>query len=166
MQIAVISDTHNAIGTLEKAIREIKRRAITHLVHCGDLTYSYTLQPCQGLRIYLAYGNGDLDQHGIALELQLLNTESISGPTLEFSIDGQRFFVAHGYTPRLIQTALANGTYDWVLQGHTHRFKDEIYGQTHWINPGALGGSRFDAASFVVLDTSNRSIERIMIKEV
>jgi hypothetical protein len=166
MQIAVISDTHNDVITLEKAIQEIKRRKISLLVHCGDLTYSHTLKICQGLRIYLVYGNGDLDVRAIVDELKSLNPENSSGLTLDFSIDGQRFFVAHGDSSRLIQTALASGSYDWVLQGHTHRFKDELYGQTKWLNPGALGGKSFDNGSFAVIDTATKFVERIMLKEL
>ncbi len=165
MQIAVISDTHNNIYTLEKAIQEIQRREINDVVHCGDVTLSHTLKPCKGLRLFLAYGNGDSDERAIADELRLLNPESNSGLTLDFSIDGQRFYVAHGDNSRLIQSALASGFYDWVLQGHTHRFKSELFGKTRWVNPGALGGKFTRTGSFVVLDTAAKSVEQILIAE-
>lgn len=166
MQIAIISDTHNDTYALEKAIKEIHRRKVSYLVHCGDLTYRHILQACQGLRIFLAYGNGDLDQRGIADDLKTLNSESSCGLTQAFMLDGQKFFVAHGDTPKLIRSALESGSYDWVLQGHTHRFKHELFGQTRWINPGALGGRQTEDATFVILDTARRSIERILIKEL
>ena len=166
MQIALISDTHNNIITLEKAVKEINYRGVRHLIHCGDVTSSHTLRPCQDLHIFLAYGNGDINQRAILEELRSLNPESSAGLTQDFSLGGQRFFVAHGDTSRLIQTALSSGAYDWVLQGHTHRFKDELYGQTKWVNPDALGGKPADGESFPVLDTVAKSVERIMLKEL
>lgn len=165
MQIAVISDTHNDIFHLEKAIQEIQRREISHLVHCGDVTLSQTLRPCKGLRLFLAYGNGDSDERAIAEELSLLNPENRSGLTLDFFIERQRFYVAHGDSPKLIQSALTSGLYDWVLQGHTHRFKNEIIGKSHWVNPGALGGKLTETGSFVVLDTVKMSVERVFTEE-
>ena len=166
MQIAIISDTHNDNYAIEKAIAEIQRREITHLVHCGDLTSRHTLQHYQGLQVHLSYGNGDLDQQGISETLKSLNHESSSGLIQDFSQDGQKFFVAHGDTPKLIHSALESGTYDWVLQGHTHRFKEEKYGKTRWINPGALGGRQTEEASFVVINTKTNSVERIFVKEL
>lgn len=166
MQIAVVSDTHNSIINLEKAIKEIRSRQIKHLIHCGDLTLSHTLQPCGNLFIYLVFGNGDFDQEAISQELKTLNPESSASITQDFSLYGQRFFVAHGDNHRLIQTALASSTYDWVLQGHTHRFKDELFGRTRWLNPGALGGKSFDDLSFAIIDTVSRSVERVSIKEL
>ena len=165
MQIAVVSDTHNNIATFEKVIHEIKSRGIRHLIHCGDITFSQTLKPCQDLCINLAYGNGDIDQKAILDQLQSLNPDSNAGLTQDFFLDGQRFFVAHGDTHSLIQTALSSGVYDWVLQGHTHRFKDELYGHTKWLNPGALGGKLTDRGSFAILDTGTKTIELIMLME-
>jgi len=166
MQIAVISDTHNNIITLEKAIQEIRFRGIKYLIHCGDVTFSHILRACQDLHIFFVFGNGDVDQRAILEELRSLNPESSAGQIQDFSLGGQRFFVAHGDTSRLIQTALSSGAYDWVLQGHTHRFKDELYGQTRCVNPGALGGKPADSVSFAVLDTVTKSVERIMLKEL
>ena len=166
MQIAVISDTHNNVINLEKAIHEIKFQGIRHLIHCGDVTFSQTLKACQDLCINLAYGNGDNDQRAILEQLRLLNPESNAGLFQDFSLDGQRFFVAHGDTHSLIQTALSSGKYDWVLQGHTHRFKTEVIGKTRWVNPGTLGGRLTEAGSFVVLDTTTKSIEKIIVKEL
>lgn len=163
MQIAIFSDTHNDVYAVEKAIAEVRRREITHLVHCGDLTFRHILQPCQGLRIYLAYGNGDLDQQGISETLKSLNHESSSGLSQDFILDGQKFFVAHGDDTKIIRSALESGSYDWVLQGHTHRYRNESYGKTHWINPGALGGKQTEEASFVIISTENGSTERIFI---
>ena len=166
MQIAVISDTHNNIITLEKAVKEINYRGIRHLIHCGDVTFSHMLRRCVDLHIFLAYGNGDLDHRAILEELRSLNPESSAGLVQDFTLDGQRFFVAHGDTIRVIQTALSSSAYDWVLQGHTHRFKDELYGQARWVNPGALGGITAESVSFAVLDTVTKSFERILLKEL
>lgn len=164
MQIAVVSDTHNNIINLEKAIHEIKYQGIKHLIHCGDVTFRQTLKACQDLCINLAYGNGDNDQRSILEQLQLLNPDSNAGLIQDFSLDGQRFFVAHGDTHSLIQTALSSGEYDWVLQGHTHRFKDELYGHTKWVNPGALGGKLPGSVSFAILETSTKTVEQVMLK--
>ncbi|HSN93722.1 MAG TPA: YfcE family phosphodiesterase [Anaerolineaceae bacterium] len=166
MQIAVISDTHNNIISLEKAIQEIQRRGINNLIHCGDVTFSHTLKACKNLKIYLAYGNGDLDQQDILDQLHSLNPESSAGSIQDFILDRQRIFVTHGDIQSSVQKALASGLYDWVLQGHTHRFKDELYGQTKWLNPGALGGRPFYNESFAVIDTVTRTVEKIMLKEL
>lgn len=164
MKIAVISDTHNKTAFLELVISHVKALGVSHLIHCGDLTLSQTLLPCRGLRVYLAYGNGDYDRVGINKMLTELNPQNSFGTVQDFMLDGQSFFVAHGDESKCIHMALESGAYQWVLQGHTHRFRDEKLGQTRWINPGALGGLKIEERSFVILDTSKKSVERIKVE--
>lgn len=166
MLIAIVSDTHNNKENFMTVLKEIEARGIRYLVHCGDLTQPDLLESYPGLQIFLAFGNGDLEKERILKKIKSLNPENICGERIDFVLDNQRIFVAHGDLPSVVQKAVLSGNYDWVLQGHTHRFKNEMAGQTHWLNPGSLGARFNQPKTYAVVNTSDRSVEKIELEEV
>jgi hypothetical protein len=82
---------------------------------------------------------------------------------LDLNLAGKRVFMIHGDQRSELEKRTASGDYDFVLHGHTHRFRDERVGSTRVINPGALGGRFVGERSFATLDLMKNELQRYFV---
>ncbi len=59
MKIGIISDTHNNVENLHKALNRLRQEDVVTIFHCGDLTDPATARLLDGFQVYFTYGNGD-----------------------------------------------------------------------------------------------------------
>ncbi len=134
MKIGIISDTHDNVDNILKAVSVFKQEGVSYVVHCGDIVAPATLKHFKGIRLKLVLGNCDGDIQMIKKVCEEMSFEFL-GTYSEFSESGKTFFVMHKppdeYAPEKI------GSYDYILHGHTHKKRDEHIKGTHIINPGA-----------------------------
>ena len=53
--------------------------------------------------------------------------------------------------------------YKYVFHGHTHRQRDEKIGKTRVINPGALGGARYEPRTVCIVDLDKDDVRFIPV---
>jgi hypothetical protein len=106
-------------------------------------------------------GNGDIDVEALNAEAEKLGFGPIKD-CCEFKADGKKIIVFHGSNVPQFRAAMASGTYDYVIKGHTHIFENYVVNNTRVINPGALYGA--DEFSVAILDTAAGKVERIRIE--
>jgi putative phosphoesterase len=160
--IGIISDTHEDVRMIRKAVRVFKERAPAFVVHCGDIISPPVLEHFAGVPLRLVYGNNDGERSGLkkkCLELGFLEIDE----TLVFSHADRSFFVNHGTRPSIIEEAVALQRYDYVLHGHTHEQRNEVRGKTRIINPGALFSA--DIYSIAFLEPVTGAVEFVEIPE-
>jgi len=152
MFIAVMSDTHNRIGTLQAVLDYLISRQIDTIFHCGDVTSLETARLLGGLNVHYVFGNGDSESQTITDFLTSMNPNSTGGPKFSGQIAGKTIGATHSHIPGVLNSLIADGTYDYVFHGHTHVQRNQIIGRTRVINPGALGSSRYDGRTLCILD--------------
>jgi putative phosphoesterase len=170
MKIAIISDTHDNIPNLEKALKWMKENKIEQLIHCGDLcapsVLAKVIAPNFPGRIHLVFGNVE-DRDLTPQFAANFNHVKHYGDLGEATIDGKKIAFVHypEKAKELAQTgsprAKSRGEaskYDLVFYGHNHRPWEEKIGQTRLINPGTLSGM-FAKATFAVYNTKNDELE-------
>ncbi len=135
--IAILSDTHENVRAIVRAVALIKARSPQLVVHCGDIISPPVLERFSGLPIRFVFGNNDGERSGLRKKCRELGFDEIQD-TLTFESGGKRFFVTHGTDSGEVSAAAASGEYDYVLHGHTHEQRNEVVGHTRIINPGAL----------------------------
>jgi hypothetical protein len=153
MKIAIVSDTHNNMATLKKAIDWIKKENIRLILHCGDISSQETIDEAKkyfGGEIKFVRGNAESDMAGVP-------------DTLELEIDGKRLFLVH--YPNEAKKMAQSGKYDLVFYGHTHRPWDERVGDCHMINPGELAG-QFYRPTFAVYNTNTEKLELKILEKL
>lgn len=68
MKIAIISDIHDNLANLKKAMDLIKKEKIKIIIHCGDIitlqTLKGTFQEFEG-KIHIVFGNADKEHFDI-----------------------------------------------------------------------------------------------------
>jgi uncharacterized protein len=163
MQIGILSDTHNNMKNLQAALSIFRREGVQTLIHCGDLTSADIARALDGFRIICAFGNGDIASGEIRDILLAQNPENYAGMVYRGKIDERRIAVTHGHLPNSVEELTRSGEYDFVFKGHSHQHKDERFGATRLINPGALGGMRREERRICLLDLESAKAKFIEV---
>jgi putative phosphoesterase len=173
MKVGIISDTHDHLVGLKKAIEVFKKQQIDFLIHCGDWVSPYTLkffdQEMEGLEVPIKslIGNNVGDQKGRERRSAIMKHQidwTYKEP-LELDLDGKKTAVCHGHDLGLLNSLIESQKYDLIITGHTHEARNEIIGKTLVINPGSTSfaneGRIIDKASVAIYDTETEKAEII-----
>jgi len=155
-RVAIISDTHDNLATLDKFLAYIKQNPVQIVIHCGDIAEGNTLahlaKNYEG-PIMAAFGNMDYRE--------TITTAAKKYPKVQLfenfgrvEIGGLKIGFCH--FPELAKKNCPG--YDFVFYGHTHKPWLETVGNCHLANPGTLAGM-FYQATFAVLDAKTRRLE-------
>ncbi len=161
MKIGVLSDTHENVGNLERALGAYRAEGITQVIHCGDMTTAATARSLDGFEVVYVDGNMDQGLPEIYRTLRDLNSHSVVLPTFEGEFEGVSIGVTHGDNENELRRLIDSGKHEYVFHGHTHRRRDDIQNTTRIYNPGALGGLKFETRSYSILDLASGEITLI-----
>ncbi len=162
MRIGIISDTHDDLDTLTAALQILRDEAVPLVLHCGDLCGPAVVEALSGFDLWISRGN--LDHHP-ELDRTVLESQG-SGRLAErhrLTLDGSAALMVHGHREGELRRLIRAGEYRYLFHGHTHRRRDERFGQTRVINPGALGGMRWQQRSFCTLDLREDQVRFIAV---
>lgn len=159
MKIGVISDTHDNITNITKAVVLFNYHQVGKVIHCGDFVAPFSLLAFKDLKCSLVgvFGNCD-GERDFLLERACELNYSIFQPPYIFEINDKKILISHQPIPY-------NHQCDVQLYGHTH--KAEIIYQTNGIkpsvivNPGEAGGWLFQQPSIAILDLDTLQTELI-----
>ena len=160
--VGLVSDTHEDLRMIVRAVKIFKERSPSLVIHCGDIISPPVLERFAGLPVKLVFGNNDGERSGLKKKCSELGFSEIQD-TLVFEHAGKTFFVNHGTSPRVIDEAINSQKYDDVMHGHTHIPLDEVIGHTRVINPGALFSA--DRYTIAFLEPETGRVEFIEIPE-
>jgi len=162
MRIGIISDTHDNLNNLKTALEILEESKIRMLFHCGDLAGPAVVEAMSGFDTWIARGN--VDRHP---ELERTVQEALGNGRLaerhRLTLEGRSALLVHGHREAELRRVISAGEYAYVFHGHTHRRRDETVGRTRVINPGALGGMRWQQRSFCILDVESDGVRFIEV---
>lgn len=160
MKIAILSDVHDNIWTLETLLDDLEADA---LVYCGDFCAPFTLaQIGEGFAgpIHVVFGNNDGDQWLMSKVAARFDHVTLHGQFADLEFKGRKVAVTH--YPE-IGRALAQGSvYDLVCNGHSHERVIEEVGKTIRVNPGEVMG-RFGVSTYAVYDTATHRATHVTV---
>ncbi len=162
MRIGLLSDTHNHLQNVERAVARFQAEGIHTLLHAGDITGPHVLRVLAGFDVWVAQGNMDRDTGLGTLAAQLFGSGRMAKAHY-LTLDVQRIALLHGDARSLLELLSRSGGYAYVIYGHTHTPRDEYVGRTRVINPGALGGSGWRPRSYAILDLKTGGLEYLRI---
>ncbi len=159
MKIAIISDSHDNIPNIEKALDWINRENISFIIHCGDLAapavLSQVIMPKFSGEFHFVHGNVG-DPKLLKEVAKKFKNVKIHGEVGKIELDGKK--IAFTHFPEKALKLAKKGDFDLVFYGHTHKPWEEKNGQTRLVNPGTLAGM-FYKATFAVYDTETDNLE-------
>jgi hypothetical protein len=167
MEIAIISDTHDNLATLKKAIDWIKKEKIKTIIHCGDIFKPETIK--EGLKgfegkIHIIFSPADASFSKIPKD----SFKNIKGARIysefgKLKIGGK--IIAFTHFPEIARDLTNTQKYDMVFYGHTHKPWEEKLGKTRLVNPGNLAGI-FYKPTFAIYDTKTDKLELKILEKL
>jgi putative phosphoesterase len=154
-----MSDSHDRLGALDKALEVFQEAGVDHLLHGGDIVAPFALKMIlsSGLPLAGVFGNNDGERKG----LKALCAELYEPPHL-FEFDGTKILMVHSED----QLPDDLGGAAVVIHGHTHQesVRTDQDGVV-WINPGELCGYLTGRCTAGLLRLPEKSFESVLLME-
>ena len=158
MLVGVISDTHDNMNMLKKAVDLFNEREVEHVLHAGDYIAPFTAREFRRLncRLVGVFGNNDGEKFGLVKNFE--GFAELHEGIHQLELNGKMIALTH--YPEIAETLAGRGSYDVVIYGHTHR-ADIREGESLVINPGECGGWLEGKSTVVILDLSTMRTELV-----
>jgi uncharacterized protein len=158
MLIGAISDTHDNLPQIEKAVQLLNKQKVGLVLHAGDYVAGFVIPKLAKLNCPLigVFGNNDGDHELLKKRFNETNNCTIHERFTQTNIDGYRIALLHGHETELLNAIIDSGYFDAVIHGHSHNKNIEQNGKTLSINPGELCGYLTGKPSLALLDTATR----------
>ena len=160
MKIGVLSDSHDNVPMINKAVELFNDEGVSLVIHAGDFVAPFAVAAMHNLkcRVVGVFGNNDGERIGIARQFEAIGEIH---PNLAIVEIGGRTIAATHY-PELAEPIAQCGSYDIVIYGHTHEI-DVRRESSLLLNPGETGGwtTGRSTAAIVELDSLEAEIRKL-----
>jgi uncharacterized protein len=157
--IGIISDSHDNLTAVRKAIRVFTDAGCGLVVHAGDFVAPFTATELRSLAcpVKAVYGNCDGEKKGLAAAFAGLG--EICAAPLIFDHFGLKILVSHLSAP--VPGFIRGKKCDVLIYGHTHKPEIRTENGILIINPGEAGGWVHGKSTVALLDPIALSAEII-----
>ncbi|MFH1068876.1 MAG: metallophosphoesterase [Candidatus Glassbacteria bacterium] len=162
MLVGVVSDSHDNLPMLKRAVEHFNAAGCELVIHAGDVVAPFAMAVLDGLAcpFQAVYGNNDGEKVGLKLKAAAVGG-SIQEPPLVIQAGGRKILVLHDCTDW--RTEAGKHAAEVVVFGHTHETvveADKKRGRVG-INPGECGGWLTGHHSAALLDTITLEVRLI-----
>jgi putative phosphoesterase len=140
MIIGLLSDTHDNIPNIRKAIMKFKQENVKLVLHAGDYVSSFTAMPYAELDVPLigVLGNNCAMTEDLKEYYSKVGGD-LRGYFTEVEADGLKIALFHGHRKEDMDRA-KSGDYDVIVQGHFHVSSVNEENGMLVVNPGEVCG--------------------------
>jgi putative phosphoesterase len=164
VKVAIISDTHDHLENLEKALAGIHALGVASLFHCGDLVSPFVIDRLAKFAgtVNVVFGNNEGDR------LTISSVASRKFPNIKLHgevgfVGTEKGEIAFTHRPEFAHALACTRKYAAVFYGHTHRMKIERIDATPLINPGDLMGL-IEPPGWIIFDLATGRAEHFTVK--
>jgi putative phosphoesterase len=158
MLIGVISDTHDNLPMVEKAVKRLNDEKVELVLHAGDYVAPFVIPKFKALNAKLigVFGNNDGDHELLRKRFGETDNCEVRGRFALVDANGFRIALLHGDETELLDALIHCGGFDAVAHGHVHAVGVQKKGKTLDINPGEVCGYLTGRTTMALLDTTKR----------
>lgn len=159
MKAGVISDTHDNMENIRKALKIFNENSVKAILHGGDFVSPFTWRVFKNFdgEFYGVFGNNDGDR----VLLKKMYGDRIQPQIRMIEIQGKKIALMH--EPQMIDALAQSGNFDIVIYGHTHEVDIRKINNTLIINPGEACGWLYGKATVVLLNLDDLKPELIAL---
>jgi putative phosphoesterase len=158
VKIGILSDSHDNLPAIGKAVSLFNDADVSLVVHAGDLVSPFVKKSLKNLEAdFLAvFGNNDGEKLGLS---QLFSGKIHRAPFI-LDYHGKHILILH--EPDNLEALIKSNAFHAIIYGHTHK-ADIRKGTTLVINPGECGGWLFGERTVAIwnMDTGDAEIVRV-----
>ncbi len=163
VKIGVMSDSHDNLPNIRKAVEVFSTNGVEALIHGGDFCSPFVIpefKPLRdrGVKMHAVFGNNDGDRVLLARRGEGFCT--FADGSLAVTLDGKRILILH--YPDLGEDLFRLGAYDLVIYGHNHTARVEG-GQKKLLNPGTSSGYLAERATVAIVETRGMEVQIVFL---
>ena len=163
VKIGVLSDSHDNVPQIERAVDLFIREQVELVIHAGDFIAPFAVPPLAklGCPVVAVFGNNDGERIGLAQRFADIGTK-VEPKMASTAVGDVRIAVVH--EPEPVAALAASGLFDLVVYGHTHVIEVRA-GVCLVLNPGETGGWTTGKAT-VALVSGEKGALAVEIREL
>ena len=155
MFIGVTGDTHNNLKNISKICDIFNEIKPSFIIHTGDITLPKSIKAFSKLKMPLigVFGNNDEgEKKDLIVESKTYNFKLHEEPLF---IEKENIKIAVVHHPELINEKMTKEM-DFILHGHTHKFRSELINKALIFNPGECAGIMKGKNNIGLIDTKRK----------
>jgi hypothetical protein len=158
MLIGIISDTHDNLPMVEKAVKKLNEENVALVLHAGDYVAPFVIPKFKALNAKLigVFGNNDGDHEFLKKSFSECPDCEVRERFAEITVEGFKIALLHGDQTELLNALIKSGNFDAVVHGHSHAKMSRKNGKTMVVNPGEVCGYLTGKSTIALLDTVKR----------
>lgn len=151
MKIGILSDSHDNLPKIEKAVSFFNINKVAFVLHAGDFVAPFTIPKLKLLKCDWVgvFGNNDGERNGLT---NISENKIKDGPT-RIELNHKKITLIHD----LDKINITAEESQLIIFGHTHRPQIKNFNTHLLINPGECGGWLTNKSTVVVLDLDTLS---------
>ncbi|MBU2567328.1 MAG: metallophosphoesterase [Elusimicrobia bacterium] len=163
MKIGIMSDTHENMPMIAKAVSVFNREKVDLIFHAGDIISPITGREFKELKSKLVavFGNNDGEKRFLREKFSQIG--ELHEPPYKAEVNGFSVLLMH--QPDSLEKFASSGKYDIIIYGHTHRVDVRTVGETLIINPGEAGGWLDGKSTIGILELPSKKFMLIDLQE-
>lgn len=163
MIIGAISDTHDNLPQIEKAVKYLNEQKVELVLHAGDYVAGFVVPKFKLLNCKLigVFGNNDGDHELLRKRFSETTNCTIHNQFATITVESYKIALLHGTDTELLNTIIDCGYFNAVIHGHSHYKSIDKKGETLAINPGELCGYLTGKSTLAILDTKKQEAKII-----
>ncbi len=161
MLIGIVSDSHENMPLIKKAVDFFNEKKVGLVLHAGDIISPISAREFEKLkcRMIAVFGNNDGEKK--MWRERIKNFGEIHDGPFEVNAEGKKILLMH--EPENMPELLKNSKYDVLIYGHTHKPEVRFAGKTLIVNPGELGGWLYGRSTVALLKIPELNAEIIQL---
>jgi putative phosphoesterase len=161
MLVGLISDTHDNLPMVEKAVKRLNEEKVELVLHAGDYVAPFVIPKFKDLQAKLigVFGNNDGDHELLKKRFNENKNLEMHGGFAAIKVDNLKIALLHGNEEELLKALIDSESFDVIVHGHMH--KADVYrkGKTLIVNPGEVCGYLTGKPTIGLLDTVKREVK-------
>ena len=158
MLVGLMSDTHDNLPMIDKAVKKLNEMNVELVLHAGDYVAGFAVPRLKEVKSKLigVFGNNDGDHELLKRRFSEYSNMEIRDTFAEIPAGGMKIVLLHGSNAELLNALINSGSFDFVVHGHSHNVETSRKGKTLVVNPGEVCGYVTGKATIGLLDTAKR----------
>lgn len=165
MKIGVISDSHDHIVNLRKAVKIFNDQKVIHVFHAGDIISPFVASLVfKELKAPLTCVFGNNDGELLFLKEKFEEIKATIQPNqYTTTLEGKRIALFHTLEPAILDAVIQSGQFAVIIYGHSHKAEIKKLNSTVIVNPGEACGYLTGTASIAIIDLETLEAELITL---
>ena len=162
MKIGIMSDSHDHLDNIKKAVQIFNMENVDIVVHCGDFVAPFAIKPLRDLtmKVFACYGNNDGEKVMLQKIFQEFGIE-IHQRNQAVKYNGKNILLMH--EPDFPDIYAESGEFDLICYGHTHHPDIHKLNDIYIVNPGETCGWLTGNPTIVLADLARQEVEVVSL---